>query len=86
MLPFVHGKTFITVATGGLEPSHSALMGNFLNPAYVSNHQHDYLQPYSLIDKLKNVFYTILLGVMWDKVFQAPVQVEVGSYFLSNFF
>ncbi|KAA0200612.1 hypothetical protein HAZT_HAZT003288 [Hyalella azteca] len=59
MYPFVHNRTYITINTAGLEPDHSAMLGNVLNPAYVSNFLSEFPRPYSTLDRFRNFLFTL---------------------------
>ena len=77
MYPFTHNQSFIFVSTSGIDSYQSAVIGNFLNPAYVSTIEHSYKHPFSFLDKLKNVFETISLPIIYNKIVLEPAQLEV---------
>nr|XP_053643307.1 UDP-glycosyltransferase UGT5-like [Cherax quadricarinatus] len=63
--PFAVGMPFITLATAGVDPHQSAIMGNVLNPAYVPNAFFNYPRPYSLFDRLHNLYTILHEGGYW---------------------
>ncbi|KAA0200611.1 hypothetical protein HAZT_HAZT003287 [Hyalella azteca] len=65
MYPFVHNRTYITINTAGLEPDHSAMLGNVLNPAYVSNFLSEFPRPYSTLDRFRNFLFTLVGTYFW---------------------
>ncbi|XP_069950947.1 UDP-glycosyltransferase UGT5 isoform X2 [Cherax quadricarinatus] len=80
--PFAVGMPLITLAVGGVEPRHSAIMGNVLNPSYVSNEYFDYPRPYSLSDRLHNLYILLSVAGYWRVWGMMPkIQKEVSVYF-----
>ena len=77
MYPFTHNQSFIFVSTSGIDSYQSAVIGNFLNPVYVSTIEHSYNHPFSLLDKLKNVFETISFPIIFNQITLDPAQFEV---------
>ncbi|KAA0184510.1 hypothetical protein HAZT_HAZT005992 [Hyalella azteca] len=81
MYPFTHNHTFMTINPGELHPSFSASMGNFLNPAYVSNMLENYQHPFSLLDRWKNLIMSVILPFHWERAIVTPVQAEISKQF-----
>ncbi|KAF2360184.1 UDP-glucuronosyl/UDP-glucosyltransferase [Trinorchestia longiramus] len=81
MFPFTHNHTFITISPGGLDPSSSAVMGNLLNPAYVPNFLETYKQPFSTLDRWKNLVMSIVVPIMWQSSIEGSNQVEISKRF-----
>ncbi|XP_069950945.1 UDP-glycosyltransferase UGT5 [Cherax quadricarinatus] len=80
--PFAVGMPFITLATAGVDPHQSAIMGNVLNPAYVPNAFFNYPRPYSLFDRLHNLYTILHEGGYWRVWGMMPkIQREVSVYF-----
>ena len=75
--PFGHDHTFIFLSTGGIDPVASAASGNLLNPAYTPNILDNYKHPFSFIDRVKNVFFSMAIPLRWRKSINAPTQNEV---------
>ena len=79
--PFTHNQSFITIATPGLDPYHSAVMGNLLNPAYVSSLTESYPHPFSFVDKIKNIVENIMVPFIWLHYINKPAENEVSIGF-----
>ncbi|XP_076042879.1 UDP-glycosyltransferase UGT5-like [Oratosquilla oratoria] len=80
--PFVHEMPFIVLCGMGLEPMHSAVMGNVLNPAYTPSMQYLWNHPLSLIQRTFNIFGSIHFGFIykhWDPV--PVVQTQINKLF-----
>lgn len=76
--PFAHGKTFITVATAGLESMQSATLGNIQNPAYFCTLFHDFTIPMNFWQRFANVFFSIAVPLQWRYQMVIPkIQKEV---------
>ena len=78
--PFAHEQSFIMITTSGIEPSHSAIQGNILNPAYVSSSSKDYQQPLSFIERICNIFFHTQMPAMWNFQLVPRIQEEVCGY------
>ena len=76
--PFAHEVPFITVATMGIDPRQSAVVGNFLNPSYVPNLFFIYPLPMSLWYRLKNTAVHFWMSFYWRTWALPPVQEEVS--------
>lgn len=77
--PFAHEMPFMTISTGALDITLSAIMGNVQNPAYVPSMMEDFPRPFTFINRLKNIFMTITVPMTWRKSIEAPTQKEVCS-------
>ena len=77
---FAHNKPLITLSTGPIDPSNSAVMGNFLNPAYVSNKLENYPVPMSFVNRVKNIFLGIVGTMTFKGTTRDLVQIEVSFY------
>ncbi|KAG0710470.1 UDP-glucuronosyltransferase 2B14 [Chionoecetes opilio] len=81
--PFVHEVPFITVATPGLDPHQSAVLGNVLSPSYVPDMM--FLPtsfPMSAWNRFKNVLCLLASGVTWRHWDVVPlVQGEISAHF-----
>lgn len=77
--PFVHEVPFITVATTGLDPEHSDVLGNILMPSYVPEIKfipHSFQM--SFWERLENAVQRIIFSVNWKQWSVVPlVQKEV---------
>ncbi|XP_076042881.1 UDP-glycosyltransferase UGT5-like isoform X2 [Oratosquilla oratoria] len=80
--PFVHEMPFIVVCGIGMEPMHSAVMGNVLNPAYTPSMQYLRNHPMSLIQRAVNIFRSIQFGFIYKHWETVPVvQKEINKHF-----
>ncbi|XP_045123982.1 UDP-glycosyltransferase UGT5-like isoform X4 [Portunus trituberculatus] len=80
--PFVHELPFITVATPGMDPRQSAVLGNILNPSYVPNLLGSYPHPLSLLQRIKNTFMHIVIPFFWRHWAVVPlIQKEISAQF-----
>ena len=78
--PFAYGKILVTVVTTGQDPIHSASVGNFLNPAYVSHTLDNFANPMSLMTRTYNLVMTFSSFIFRYFVFILPVQLQVRFY------
>ncbi|XP_053653649.2 UDP-glycosyltransferase UGT5 [Cherax quadricarinatus] len=79
--PFVHEIPFISLATPGMDPRQSAVLGNVLNPSYVSV-MHDLPKPTNTWERLRNVVYSIGMAWLWRNWNIVPlVQREISAQF-----
>ncbi|XP_042233287.1 UDP-glycosyltransferase UGT5-like isoform X2 [Homarus americanus] len=80
--PFVHEVPFITVATSGMDPRQSAVLGNVLNPAYVSNLLTELPSPMSVWHRLQNLLMHVSFSVYWRNWAIVPlIQKEISAQF-----
>ncbi|XP_050695149.1 UDP-glycosyltransferase UGT5-like [Eriocheir sinensis] len=80
--PFVHEVPFITVATPGMDPRQSAVLGNVLNPAYVPNIVAALPLPMSMWQRLKNTVMHVVVSFYWRNWAVVPlVQMEISTQF-----
>jgi len=79
--PFAHNRPMILLTPSCLDPSNSAMMGNVQNPSYVMNFLTAYDVPMSFTDRVKNLFMSISLPVMWKGATRELVQVEISKQF-----
>ncbi|XP_045118669.1 UDP-glycosyltransferase UGT5-like [Portunus trituberculatus] len=80
--PFAHEVPFITVATPGMDFRQSAVLGNVLNPAYVSNMMVNFATPMSLLDRARNTFMHFWMPFFWRKWAVVPlIQKEISAHF-----
>ncbi|KAF2356872.1 UDP-glucuronosyl/UDP-glucosyltransferase [Trinorchestia longiramus] len=79
--PFLDGLPFITVSTSIVDPVHSAMMGNLLNPAYVSNMVQEFPRPYSFVNRFKNMVLTFFVPYLFWRHIEVPVQKEISKKF-----
>ncbi|XP_076042289.1 UDP-glycosyltransferase UGT5-like [Oratosquilla oratoria] len=80
--PFVHEMPFIVLCGMGLEPMHSAVMGNVLNPAYTPSMQYLWNHPLSLIQRAVNIYGSINFGFIYKHRETVPVaQAEIDKHF-----
>ena len=79
MYPFAHNHTFIFISPPGLIPSTSAAMGNLLNPAYVTTAANNYRHPYSFVDRVSNIIFSIIEPLVGSKTINIPCQIEVRA-------
>ncbi|XP_069996425.1 UDP-glycosyltransferase UGT5 [Penaeus vannamei] len=59
--PFVHERTYMTIAAFGMDACHSAVLGNVQNPAYVSGMLEEYPSPLGLKHRFLNLMQHILM-------------------------
>ena len=78
--PFTHGKPLITISPGNLDPAGSARLGNLLNPAHVPNHFRTYAQPFSFLDRLKNLAISAVVPTLWKLAVKDAAQVEACDF------
>ncbi|KAA0184509.1 hypothetical protein HAZT_HAZT005991 [Hyalella azteca] len=78
MYPFTFNHTFIAVSTGGLDPTMSSIMGNTLNPAYITKRFPDLP---SFREMARNVSLTLMNSHFSTSLVVPllPNQVEVGG-------
>nr|XP_045604546.1 UDP-glycosyltransferase UGT5-like [Procambarus clarkii] len=80
--PFVHEIPFITLATPGMDPRQSAVLGNVLNPAYVPNHISNYTLPMSAWNRFHNTLIHIGTSLYWRNWAVVPlIQKEISAQF-----
>ncbi|CAL4063762.1 unnamed protein product, partial [Meganyctiphanes norvegica] len=79
--PFAHEKTWITIATSGLDYRQSAIYGNVQNPAYSPNLLTGYPHPYSLVDRIKNAFTMIFFAQFWRRNMVPGIETELAKHF-----
>ncbi|KAK8724699.1 hypothetical protein OTU49_011229, partial [Cherax quadricarinatus] len=80
--PFLYEVPFITLATPGMDPRHSAVLGNVLNPAYVSNPLYDFPKPMSMWHRLCNTLILIGMVLYWRNWAIVPlIQKEISPQF-----
>ncbi|XP_042861922.1 UDP-glucosyltransferase 2-like [Penaeus japonicus] len=80
--PFAHDVTYMTIAAFGMDPCHSAVLGNVQNPAYVSGSLEEYPSPLSFKHRLMNLLQHTLFPLYlrhWSAV--PPMQKEVSEIF-----
>ena len=77
---FAHNKPLITLSPGNIDPASSAVMGNLLNPAYVSNFLENYPVPMSFVNRVKNIFFSIVGTMTFKGTTRGLVQTEVRFY------
>ncbi|KAK8744542.1 hypothetical protein OTU49_000857, partial [Cherax quadricarinatus] len=79
--PFLHEVPFITLATPGMDPRQSAILGNVLNPAYVPMH-FDFPKPMSVWHRLLNFLDHSVMSFYWRKWAIVPlIQKEISAQF-----
>ena len=78
--PFVHEVPFITVATPGMDPCQSAILGNVLSPSYVPNLWNGYPLPMSFLHRLKNAAWHIFIPFYWRWQAVPRIQEEVRDH------
>ncbi|KAK8399519.1 hypothetical protein O3P69_003537 [Scylla paramamosain] len=80
--PFVHDVSYITIATMGMEPFLSGVMGNVLSPSYAPSLWSVYVGPLSFWQRLHNTFLHIWPSILWKYWTLMPgVQREVWQHF-----
>ncbi|XP_018008568.1 UDP-glycosyltransferase UGT5 isoform X2 [Hyalella azteca] len=79
LAPFLHESPFIIYCTTMLNPLQSANIGNIHSPAVLSSSVTDYRQPYSALDRLRNLFATLAFAVIWSIILRSKVDSEVIS-------
>ena len=67
------------LSPGSMDPTLSATMGNLQNPAYVPTVLDDYPRPFSFINRLKNMIFSVLISIKWNGSAQDQVEVEVRA-------
>jgi len=78
---FAHNKPLITLSPGNIDPASSAVMGNLLNPAYVSNFLENYPVPMSFVNRVKNIFFSIVGTMTFKGTTRGLVQTEISKQF-----
>ncbi|XP_053649663.1 UDP-glycosyltransferase UGT5 isoform X3 [Cherax quadricarinatus] len=79
--PFLHECTFITLATPGMDPRQSAVLGNVLNPAYVPVFI-DFPKPMSIWHRFLNTLVHIGRVFIWDMWAIVPlIQKQISAQF-----
>ncbi|XP_063840618.1 UDP-glycosyltransferase UGT5-like isoform X2 [Scylla paramamosain] len=81
--PFVHEVPFITVATPGIDPHQSAILGNVLSPSYVPEIMFVPRSfPMSAWDRFKSILWLLASGFTWRHWNIVPlVQKEISAQF-----
>ncbi|CAL4065552.1 unnamed protein product, partial [Meganyctiphanes norvegica] len=79
--PFAHEKTWITIATVGMDYRQSAIYGNVQNPAFSPNTLASYPRPYTLVNRIKNVFTMILFAQFWRRNVVPGIETELAKHF-----
>ena len=80
MYPFVHDVSYITVATMGMEPFLSGVMGNVLSSSYAPSLWTNYVGPLTFWQRLENTVQHILPSILWKHWTLIPlVQREVSE-------
>lgn len=79
--PFVHEQPFIILSPGKIDPAISAMVGNLQNPAYVANMLDEYPRPFSFLNRIKNIFFSIVVPLQWNNAIVKPTQVEISKMF-----
>ncbi|KAK8724713.1 hypothetical protein OTU49_011232 [Cherax quadricarinatus] len=80
--PFLHEVPFITLATPGMDPRQSAVLGNVLNPAFVSNPMQDFPRPMSMWHRLCNTLILLRMALYWRNWAIVPlIQKEISPQF-----
>nr|XP_027223434.1 UDP-glucuronosyltransferase 2B14-like [Penaeus vannamei] len=80
--PFVHERTYMTIAAFGMDACHSAVLGNVQNPAYVSGMLEEYPSPLGLKHRFLNLMQHILMPFYlrhWSLV--PKIQKEISDIF-----
>ena len=70
------------LSPGSMDPTLSATMGNLQNPAYVPTALDNYPRPFSFVDRLKNLIFSVLVPIKWNGAVRDPVEVEVRAKML----
>ncbi|CAL4065734.1 unnamed protein product [Meganyctiphanes norvegica] len=60
---------------------HSAIYGNVQNPAYSPNIRTSYARPYSLVDRIKNVYNMIFFAQFWRRYVVPGIETELAKHF-----
>lgn len=80
--PFLHGMPFITIATSGMDPRQSAILGNVLNPSYIPNMMFNYPTPMSAWHRFHNTIVHIAMSFYWRNWAIVPlIQKEISAQF-----
>ncbi|XP_050692924.1 UDP-glycosyltransferase UGT5-like [Eriocheir sinensis] len=79
--PFVHEVPFITVATPGMDPRQSAVLGNVLSPSYVPNLVVRTPFPMSIWQRMKNTAMHIYFLSTGGIGCNSLVQKEISAHF-----
>ncbi|MPC30604.1 UDP-glycosyltransferase UGT5-like [Portunus trituberculatus] len=81
--PFVHEVPFITIATPGIDPHQSAILGNILSPSYVPEIMFVPRSfPMSAYDRFKSILWLLVSGFTWRHWDVVPlIQKEISTQF-----
>ncbi|XP_042894391.1 UDP-glycosyltransferase UGT5-like isoform X2 [Penaeus japonicus] len=79
--PFALNLPFISLSASGIDHTQSSLLGNVLNPAYVSAIPIEFRQPLGFLQRVLNLAVHVLSGVMRHHVILPSVQQEVSALF-----
>ncbi|XP_064112814.1 UDP-glycosyltransferase UGT5-like isoform X2 [Macrobrachium nipponense] len=79
--PFVHEMPFITIATNGMDPRQSAVLGNLQSPAYMPSFLYDPNLEH-VFGRLANAVASIVVPFYWRYWDAIPaIQKEVNEHF-----
>lgn len=79
--PFAQGLPFVSVSASGMDHTQSSLLGNVLNPAYVSAVPVEFPQPLSFVHRVLNLAVHVCSGFMRYYVILPSVQSEISAIF-----
>ncbi|XP_018017171.1 UDP-glycosyltransferase UGT5 isoform X2 [Hyalella azteca] len=80
MYPILHEMPFALFSTTYLNPCQSARFGNAQNPAYVTSGVFHFPQPFSILDRFKNVLSTVVMCSIYHWM-TYQTEKEVNKHF-----